>query len=209
MVTERRELHPLFQTVNYLVKETRHNEQIAREMGETDLPDYLGPNSAEVLIRSLVRLTPNRIYFDGQSRVCRVLLFREKGLKHEAYMEIAEPAEQPSAQEWRPFKSQYFDGSSPRALEDELSFWRRRFNMHYNLLEQPTEVLGVLESDGRIGAEYIHLLRERQPIYYHYTLTDQGFLTLGLSLAENPYTGTSSRVVKGVPQTVIDYAHPF
>ncbi len=206
MVTEKKELHPLFQSINFQVKEAARNEQMSRETDEQGLPPFLGQEAKNLLVRNLVRQAPNRIYFDGQGRVCRVLLFSEKDLEYESYMEIVEPAEQPSALDWRTVKSQYFDGASPQDIEKELAFWCTRFDMRYDLLQEPTEVLEVLANS---GTEYVHVLRGQRPIYYHYTLTAQGFLTLSLSLTENPHIGTLTKIVQSVPQTVVEYSHPF
>lgn len=91
------------------------------------------------LLQGLIHQAPNRVYFNDQGEIMRALFFKGE-FPYEAYWDIIKPQEE----NWEEARNEYLIGSTPKDIEDQLSFQRRRFGMKHDLLTAPSSVFKTL-----------------------------------------------------------------
>lgn len=186
--------YPLFNSVNRHIREARQAERIS-------------PNTkwnVTALVENLIRQAPNRLYFAPDGRFCWVLMFSEDGLRYQARIEILQILDNNPEL----VKGESFIAVNSKALEQEITWWRRQFSMSGDLIEEP---ITILQSQS-YEREFVHLAgSDLDPFYYRYNIGMIGprLLVIGRGTDYRLREGEVFTRIPGLPREILDYSNPF
>ena len=195
-MTDERE-YPLFHLVNKLVREARRNE---KTMG----PEW----GVEKLVHSLSHQAPNRLYFNSQGNICSVLIFSENSRPYESFIQVARLEEE----HWQTVHAETISCVDVDALEQEISWWRRRYQMRGDLIERPSGVFRVIGGTEILDGSFVHVAdaKPKLPVSYYYQIGGLGPRLLAVDVGGKIDLGDSvlNPLVKP-PKEITAYARPF
>ena len=201
--------HPQLGMFSLQVKEARRNTQLAKDFPEPKLPNFLGANSAQELVRKLAQQGPNRIKVSLNGWVSRIVMWQGTDFRFEAYMETvdlkADPIE--TGNGTPPIvRSEWLIASSPKDIETAISLWGARHQTTGDLTLKPDV---ILESTTREG-DLIHL-RGAEDAYCRYIVSNtRGVRVLDLGFGDFRMDPKESfRILPAVPPQTHAYAFPF
>lgn len=196
-MTQEQKEYLSFHLVNRLVEEARRNKElIGTEFG------------VEKLIHNLSRQAPNRLYCNREGHILSVLIFSEKNRPFEAFNQIAKLEDD----RWQPVRSETVSCIDVGSLEQEISWWRRRYQMIGDLIEKPSGIFRVIGGKDLLDGSFVHVsdIKPGLSVLYYYYISEVGPRLLAVDVGGKIDVGDAvlAPLVKP-PEEITAYARPF